>query len=90
MAGGPPTGDSPHQYAACGVGTAVSAAAAAGLNILRLRVADRDIGRRSETEIHLYRYFRAREAYRIPRRPQFHYTPQAQWMNDPNGRFTMR
>lgn len=56
-----------------------------GLNILRLRVADRDTGRRSETEIHLYRYFRAWEAYRIRRRPQFHYTPQAQWMNDPNG-----
>ncbi len=44
-----------------------------------------DTPRRGSGKLRLDDYRRSPEYYREPYRPQFHFTPEMNWMNDPNG-----
>ncbi len=54
-------------------------------HILIDQVIQTDVSRRVITVDRLSSYRRSNDYYREPFRPQYHFTPEMNWMNDPNG-----
>lgn len=56
-----------------------------GNNIIWIQVQDKESGASTITELTIKRRYNPKTAYLENYRPQFHYSPEANWMNDPNG-----
>lgn len=66
-------------------GQDVSVALQEGENIIRIRVQNKETAASTITTLRLKRRYNPENAYTERYRPQFHYTPEAHWINDPNG-----
>ena len=56
-----------------------------GMNVIRIKVQDKVSKASTITELNIKRRQNPATAYTERYRPQFHYTPEANWINDPNG-----
>lgn len=56
-----------------------------GNNTIWIQVQDQESGVSTITELIVKRRYNPETAYLEDYRPQFHYTPEANWVNDPNG-----
>lgn len=66
-------------------GANVTIELAEGQNEINVKVQDKESGVSTITVLHVKRRQNPEEAYLEKYRPQFHFTPEANWVNDPNG-----
>lgn len=56
-----------------------------GNNVVQIKAEDPETGISCYTTVNVYRRQSADEAYTEPYRPQYHFSPETMWGNDPNG-----